>query len=98
MEHVFWAGAELPRIDMNPQLPERLVIGNSEGFWIDIASEDTSVKRTRLRLDGGRVFYGEIVVGAANCRPSAPYRVAISLGPGGTAVMEPYAGEMPERA
>jgi len=98
MEHVFWAGAGSPRIDMNPHLPERLVIGNSEGSWIDIASEETSVKRTRLKLDGERVFYGEIVVGAANCRPSAPYRVAISLGPGGTAIMEPYTGKMPERA
>jgi hypothetical protein len=97
MEHSFWAVTGSARLDMNPALPERLVIGNSDGPWIDIPSEDTSVKRTRLRLDESRVFYGEVVVGAANCQPSRPYRFRVRLGPNKTAMVEPYSGTMPTK-
>ncbi|OIO87504.1 MAG: hypothetical protein AUK02_05105 [Anaerolineae bacterium CG2_30_58_95] len=97
MEHTFWAASGKARLNINPELPERLVIAYSEGAWVDIPSEDTYVKRTRLKLSESKIFYGEVVIGAANCRLSKPFYFQISLGPNQIATVEPYKGKMPKK-
>jgi len=93
---LFWAFGGLPRLDINPGLPEALVLGYSEGEWIDIASENPKVKRARLQVPDGKTYYGEVIVGAANCRLSNIFRFQISLGPERTAIIEPYHGKLPK--
>ncbi len=96
MENLFWAGSGDGRLKINPRLQEALVLGYSEGAWIDIAGEHTNIKRTRLLLSKTKVYYCEVVVGASNCSLSKPFRFQISLGDNNMAVLEPIKGKIPE--
>jgi hypothetical protein len=97
MENLFWAGSGGMHHKLNPELPEALVVGYSEGEWIDIASEHTNIKRTRLILDKDKVYFGEVVIGASNCRPSKPFRFQIFLAENKMASMKPFNGKLPSR-
>lgn len=94
----YWA--RLPnqaQLNLNPNLPERLVIAHSEGAWINIASETPQTKRARLALDPSKIYYCEVIIGAANAMPSKPFRFQIKLGIDNRAIVEPYKGELPKR-
>lgn len=100
-EHSHWAAStskENAHIrTINPGLPERLVLAQSESHWVDIPSEHTDIKRARLKLDDSDVYYGEVVIGASNSRLSKPFRFTIKLGQNGRAHIEPYHGKLPNR-
>jgi len=97
-EHCYWARQpNQAQLNLNPYLSERLIIAYSEGAWVDIASETTHTKRARLALDPSKIYYGEVVISAANAMPSKPFRFQIKLGVDSKAVIEPYKGKLPEK-
>jgi hypothetical protein len=97
-EHVFWAAnPNLTQHNVNPNLPERLIIAYSDGPWIDIASETPKIRRARLKLTSDDTYFGKIVVGAENCNPTKPFRFKIILTQLGKATIREYRGAFPKQ-
>ncbi len=97
-EYCYWARQpNQAHQNLNPNLSERLIFAHSEGAWVNIASENPHTKRACLALDSSKIYYCEVVIGAANAMPSKPFRFQIKLGADNKAIVEPYKGKLPEK-
>ena len=95
-EYVLWNMMPNPvKLNINSGLAEQLLIGRSEGAWIDITAESVYRKRARLIVTKDKIYYGEVIVTAENCQASQPFRFTIQLDEEGQVMLRQFAGKLP---
>lgn len=95
-EYVLWNIIPNPvKLNINSGLAEKLLIGRSDGTWIDITAESAQRKRARLLVTRDKTYYGEVIITAENCQAARPFRFTIRLDNNSQVLLQRYEGKLP---